>query len=148
MDNHNQQNKKEFDPQLEAIYQGPDAFSPYPLRVNSPKIAPIDKRLTKANALEVMQQHAQQQINILRKQAELLIIQAKEIEERVKISEEIYQADLNFEPVIGTIYHVYQKNEKTILSLVSPQEWGKIPFDSYRCSVKLLADKSWEIQNP
>ena len=112
----------------------------------SPKINPVDKRLVKGNALEVMTYQADQQIGMLRRQAELLLMQAREIEERVRISHEIYQADLNFEPVIGTTYHVYVKNEKTILSLVAPGEWGKLPFDSYKCSAKLLADKSWEIQ--
>ncbi len=133
---------------LEALYQGPDAFSPYPLSISSPQIKPIDKRLTKANALETMRYQADQQINILKQQAELLMLQAREIEERVKVSDEIYRADLNFEPVIGTIYYLYEKNAKTILSLISPIEWGKIPYDNFRCAVKLLADKSWEVQMP
>lgn len=130
----------------EALYQGPDSQAPYPLSLSSPKIKPVDKRLVKGNALEVMSHQAQQQIGMLRKQAELLLMQAREIEERVAVSKQIYEADLNFEPVIGTIYHVYEKQGRTLLSLVAPHEWGKLPFDSFRCSVKLLADKSWEIQ--
>ena len=130
----------------EALYQGPDSQAPYPLSLSSPKIKPVDKRLVKGNALEVMSHQAQQQIGMLRKQAELLLLQAKEIEERVIVSKQIYEADLNFEPVIGTIYHVYEKQGRTVLSLVAPNEWGKLPFDAFRCSVKLLADKSWEIQ--
>ena len=128
------------------IYQGRDALAPYPLHVGSPKIKAVDKRLVKGTALETMTQQADQQISMLRKQAELLMEQVREIQERVNLSYEIYKADLNFEPVIGTIYHVYVQGERTILSLVSPSEWGKLPFDSYNCSVKLLADKSWEIQ--
>jgi hypothetical protein len=139
-------NKKEKDnPAKKPLYQGPDSQAPYPLHLSSPKIKPIDKRLVKGNALEVMGHQAQQQIDILRKQAELLMLQAKEIEERVKVSHQIYEADLNFEPIIGTTYHMYEKNGRTILSLVAPNEWGKLPFDAFRCSVKLLADKSWEI---
>lgn len=130
----------------EALYQGLDSQAPYPLSLSSPKIKPVDKRLVKGNALEVMSHQAQQQIGMLRKQAELLLLQAKEIEERVIVSKQIYEADLNFEPVIGTIYHVYEKQGRTVLSLVAPNEWGKLPFDAFRCSVKLLADKSWEIQ--
>lgn len=141
----NEQNNPR-NPAKEPLYQGPDALAPYPLHVSSPKIEPIDKRLVKGNALEVMTHQADQQIGMLRRQAELLLMQAKEIEDRLKISHEIYQADLNFEPVIGTTYHVYEKQGRTVLSLVSPDEWGKMPFDSYRCSARLLADKSWEIQ--
>jgi len=132
-------------PSKEPLYQGPDALAPYALHISSPQIQPVDKRLVKGNALEVMTQQANQQIGMLRKQAELLLVQAREIEERVQISHEIYKADLNFEPVIGTTYHVYEKAGRTVLSLVAPAEWGKLPFDAYRCSAKLLADKSWEI---
>lgn len=140
-------NEFEIDPlKKDAIYQGPDKFAPIPLSVSSPKINPVDKRLVKANAFETMQYQANQQILMLKKQADLLLEQARQIEERLIVSQKIYEADLNFEPVIGTIYHVYEKNNKTILSLVAPPEWGnKLPFDRHVCSARLLADKSWEL---
>jgi len=131
----------------DALYQGEDKFSPIPLSVSSPKINPIDKRLVKATAYETMHQQAYQQIGMLKKQAELIMFQAAEIEERLQISKKIYEADLNFEPVVGTTYHVYSKNGKTTLSLIAPFEWGKkIPFDNHICSAKLLADKSWQVE--
>lgn len=139
-----------IDPQIDplkkdALYQGLDKFSPIPLSVSSPKINPIDKRLVKATAFETMQYQANQQIQLIKQQAELLMEQARKIEERMTISRQIYEADINFEPVIGTVYHVYEKQGRTILSLISPEEWGKIPFDNYVCSAQLLGDKSWEL---
>ncbi len=138
---------QEVDPlKKDALYQGPDKFSPIPLSVSSPKINPVDKRLVKANAFETMQHQANQQIMMLKKQADLLMEQARQIEERLIISQRIYEADLNFEPVIGTIYHVYEKNGKTVLSLVAPNEWGRSqPYEKHVCSARLLADKSWEL---
>ena len=130
----------------DALYQGQDKFSPIPLTVSSPKINPIDKRLVKATAFETMQYQANQQISIIKQQAELLMEQARKIEERMEISRKIYEADLNFEPVIGTTYHVYEKNGRTLLSLVAPNEWGKkMPFDHHVCSATLLGDKSWDL---
>ncbi len=131
----------------EAIYQGELHAAPYALTVTSPKIEPVDKRLLKANAHESMQHQAEQQISMLRKQAELLIKQAKAIEERLEISHNIYKADINFEPVINGIYHLYQKEDGTqVLSMVGPHEWGsKIPYQSWLHTVRLLADKTWEI---
>lgn len=130
----------------DALYQGPDKFSPIPLSVSSPKINPVDKRLVKANAFETMHQQAHQQISMLKKQADLLIEQAREIEERLLVSKIIYEADLNFEPVPGIIYHVYEKNGKTVLSLVGPEEWGrKLPFERHIYTARLLADRSWEL---
>ena len=69
----------------DAIYQGELSNAPYALSVSSPKIEPIDKRLLKANAHESMQHQAEQQISMLKKQAELLMKQAKEIEERLVV---------------------------------------------------------------
>lgn len=130
----------------DALYQGPDKFAPLPLSVSSPKINPVDKRLVKANAFETMQHQANQQILMLKKQADLLMEQARQIEERLLISQRIYEADINFEPVIGTIYHVYEKKGKTVLSLVAPFEWGaKMPFEKHVCTARLLADRSWEL---
>ena len=39
-------------------------------------------------------------------------------------NELIYSSDFNFEPVVGEIYHLYQKNDRFFLSLVSPHEWN------------------------
>ncbi len=142
----NTENDVKDDLKQGAIYQGPDKFSPIPLSVSSPKINPVDKRLVKANAFETMQYQANQQIMILKKQADLLLEQAGIIEERLIVSKMIYEADLNFEPVIGTVYHVYQNKGKTVLSLVAPEEWGKKQaYEKHVCSARLLADKSWEL---
>ncbi len=131
----------------DAIYQGELSNAPYALSVSSPKIEPIDKRLLKANAHESMQHQAEQQISMLKKQAELLMKQAKEIEERLAVSHAIYKADINFEPIINGIYHLYQKEDGTQqLSMVAPYEWGnKMPFQAYLHTVRLMADRTWEV---
>ncbi|MBL7811392.1 MAG: DUF2452 domain-containing protein [Bacteroidetes bacterium] len=131
----------------DALYQGELSQAPYALSVSSPKIEPVDKRLLKANAHEAMQHQAQQQIDMLRKQAALLIRQAREIEQRLEVSHSIYQADIPFEPVIGGVYHLYQRNDGSqVLSMVAPYEWGRtMPFDLHLYTVRLLADKTWEI---
>ncbi len=131
----------------DAVYQGDLHNAPYALSVSSPKIEPIDKRMLKANAHEAMQHQAEQQIQMLKKQAELLIKQAKSIEDRLEVSHSIYKAEMNFEPVINGIYHLYQKSNGTqVLSMVAPYEWGSgMPFDQFLHTVRLLADKTWDI---
>ena len=131
----------------DAVYQGDLYKAPYALSVSSPKIEPVDKRMLKANAHEAMQHQAEQQIQMLKRQAELLIKQAKAIEDRLALSHSIYKAEINFEPVINGIYHLYQKKDGTqILSMVAPYEWGKVmPFEMFLNTVRLLPDKTWEI---
>lgn len=131
----------------DAIYQGELSQAPYALSVSSPKIEPLDKRLLKATAHESMQHQAEKQIQMLKKQAELLMMQAREIEQRLEISHAIYQAEISFEPVVNGVYHLYLKHDGSqILSMVAPYEWGKnLPFQEYLHTVRLMGDKTWEV---
>jgi hypothetical protein len=128
-------------------YTGNQAFAPIPLHVGSAIIRPIDKGKLKVTALETVEKQANQQISMLKKQAELIMQQVREIEIRVRIAEEIYTADISFEPVIGNDYHLYEKKSSDrVLSMLSPADWGKkIPFEKFVASVKLLGDRTWEV---
>jgi hypothetical protein len=58
----------------------------------------------------------------------------------------IYDAQINFKPQIGQIYHLYEKYDGNyLLSLVAPKEWGNGfgPFKQFIASVQLLADHTW-----
>lgn len=127
-------------------YQGEAKFSPIPMHVSSPQIKKVDKGKIKTNAVEAMRKQANQQIEMLKKQAELIMAQVKDIEERVQISFEIYEADLRFTPEIGKIYHLYRNDDKKVLSMIGPNEWGKSePYDQFLATVELLPDKTWDI---
>ena len=130
----------------DALYQGEPYAAPYPITVAPPKIDPMDKSLMKANAHESMQNQAEQQISMLQKQATLLMNQAKEIQDRLKVSHTIYQADMNFEPVVGTMYHLYQREDASwLLSMIAPYEWGKKTPFTFLNTVRLLADQTWDV---
>lgn len=133
--------------QEKQYYTGNQAFAPIPLHVGSAIIRPIDKGKLKTTALETVEKQANQQISMLKKQAELIMQQVKDIEIRVRIAEEIYSADISFEPVIGNNYHLYEKeNGNRVLSMLSPEDWGKrMPFHQFIASVKLLGDRTWEV---
>ncbi len=130
----------------EESYTGEAAFAPLPLHVASAQIKPIDKGKLKATAYEAMRHHADQQISMLRKQAELLMQQAREIESRVEISRQIYEADMRFVPQVGLSYYLYEHEGLRKLSLIAPSEWGRSKaFDRYIATVRLMADKTWEV---
>ncbi|MBK0383761.1 DUF2452 domain-containing protein [Pedobacter sp. SD-b] len=137
------------DPAQETeYYTGEAKFSPVPMSVSSPAIKPIDKNKIRANAVEAMHMQAHQQIAMLRKQAELIMQQVKEIEDRLKISELIYKAEMRFKPVMGQIYHLYEKEEKGsfLVSMIAPQEWGRSKkFSRFLSTIRLLSDSTWDI---
>jgi hypothetical protein len=128
-------------------YTGEAKFSPVPLSVNSPIIKGIDKNKIQAVAVEAMHLQAHQQMALLKKQAELIMQQVKEIEERLKVSELIYQAEMRFKPVLGQTYHLYE-NETGVfsISIIGPEEWGKSNTKKrFVSTVKLLGDHTWDV---
>lgn len=132
----------------EESYSGPASLSPIPLSIGSPVIRPEDKNKIKANAVEAMHHYANQEIALLKKQADLIISQVREIEARLKISEHIYESNLKFTPVVNQIYHLYEKDNYYNLSLIGPTEWGRSKtVGKYVASVKLLGDHSWDVIN-
>lgn len=127
-------------------YTGEQAFAPVPMHVASAPIKALDKGKLQATAFEAMRHHADQQVAMLRKQAELIMQQVREIENRVEISRQIYEAEFRFKPEVGNTYHLYEKDGRHILSLIGPKEWGRsTKFENHIASVKLLGDKTWEV---
>ena len=119
---------------------------PYAHTAGGAIIKPMDKGRTRGIAMKAMYQQTDRQMNQLRRQMETLMAQAKALEERVVLSEKIYQAETGFKPVVGYDYFLYQKeNGKYLISMVSPEEWGaKAPY-TYVAEIRLLADHTWDI---
>ncbi|MCK5469403.1 MAG: DUF2452 domain-containing protein [Cyclobacteriaceae bacterium] len=119
----------------------------FPHSIGSAVIKPEDKGKIKGRAMAAMKEQTQHQLHQLYEQMRTLARQANGIKNRVKVSERIYQAQMNYEPRIGQIYHLYEKeNDNDLLSMISPDEWGKdMPFKSFIASVRLLSDHTWEV---
>lgn len=120
---------------------------PYAHHVGSALIKPIDKGKIKGRAMAAMVQQTEQQFMQIKEQIDLLASQARRLQERITISERIYLADMNFEPVHGTVYHLYErKNGQSVLSMIGPNEWrSNSGFANHIASVQLLADHTWEV---
>ena len=131
----------------EFYYNGEQKFAPVPLHVGSALIRPEDKGKIKTNAIDTMERQARQQIEMLRRQADAIMEEVRQIEERISVSYDIYQAEMKFTPQIGETYHLYlKKDDSKLLSMISPTEWGKsFPYEKHISSVRLLADKTWEV---
>ena len=120
---------------------------PYAHTVGGAVIKPVDEGAVKGKAVRAMEQQTDMQMDQIKQQIELLAEQAKTIQRRKEVSEMIYDASMSFEPLIGHVYHLYQKeDESTILSLVSPEEWGRSKtFRRFVATVRLLADHTWDV---
>jgi hypothetical protein len=129
----------------EKIAENPHLL-PYAHTVGGAVIKPMDKGRMKGRAVAAMYEQTDLQLGQIKEQIELLAKQARKLQERVSISEEIYLTDMNFEPLIGRNYFLYrQASGKTILSMVSPDEWGKKAPYTFVAEVKMLADHTWDV---
>lgn len=119
---------------------------PYAHTVGGAVIKPIDKGKVKGLAVGAMYEQTEMQLDQIREQINLLAEQANKIKARVEISENIYQADMSFKPLIGKTYHLYQRESGDYLvSMVAPSEWGRRNPLEFKATVKLLSDHTWDI---
>lgn len=127
------------------IYHKQLSVLPYSASVAGAVIKPNEEGIIKHKALTAMEEQTNMQLEQIRKQIELLAIQAQEIQKRKELSMMIYNARLSFKPNIGQTYYLYEKQDGNhMLSLVAPKEWGGSgPFKRFVAAVKLLADHTW-----
>ena len=129
------------------IYHKQMSVLPYSSSVSGAVIRHTEEGVIRHKALKAMEEQTNMQLVQIRKQIELLALQAQEIQKRKELSMTVYGAKLNFQPVIGQVYFLYEKKDDTVfLSLISPKEWGggAGPFKRFVAAVKLLADHTWE----
>ena len=128
------------------IYHKQLSVVPYSTSVSGALIKATEEGVIRHKALTAMEEQTNMQLEQIRKQIELLAIQAQEIQMRKELSMIIYNAKLSFVPVIGHIYYLYEKKDGIhTLSLISPKEYGGAsgPYQSFVAPVKLLADHTW-----
>ncbi len=119
----------------------------YAHTVGSAIVKPTDKGRIKGNAISAMHDQTDRQFQQLFEQMQTLVQQANYLKKRVEMSERIYLSTMNFQPVIGKEYHLYQrKSGEDVLSMISVDEWGRsFPYEKYLAKVRLLSDHTWEI---
>ncbi len=138
--------KIDLDEMREKTSENPGLIS-FPHSVGSALVKPEDKGKIKGRAMAAMKEQTDRQLQQLYEQMKTLARQANDIKNRIEVSERIYMAQINFDPIIGQTYHLYEREDKNdLLSMISPEEWGQeSPFKAYISSVRLLADHTWEI---
>ncbi|MDX2001563.1 MAG: DUF2452 domain-containing protein [Chitinophagales bacterium] len=121
---------------------------PYAHTVGSAVIRPEDKGKIKGKSLLAMRQQTDTQLLQLQRQMQTLIEQAQEIQQRIQVSEMIYDADMGFEPLIGQTYYLFEKEDGGhVLTMISPAEWGKkLPYKAFVAKAFLMADHTWKIE--
>lgn len=138
----------DLEKEREKITETPGTLA-FPHTVGGAIIRPEDKGKIKGKAVSAMRQQTDRQMKQLYDQMQTLVNQANQLKKRVDVSERIYTSQMNFEPVIGDTYYLYEKSEGTdVLSMIAPEEWGKnMPFNKLVGKATLLSDHTWEVKD-
>lgn len=139
-------NKIDLEELKEKSSNNPGLIS-FPHSLGSAVIKPTDKGKIKGRAMAAMKEQTERQLQQLYEQMQILLRQANDIKSRVEISERIYLAQMNFEPIIGQVYYLFEKENKgNMISMISPLEWGTgMPYKKFIASVRLLSDHTWKV---
>jgi hypothetical protein len=145
--------KEDQDEQINPI--DPDKITeipgliPYPHNIGSPAFKPNEEGAIRSASMKAMEEQCEIQLDKIKQQIALLSKQAQEIKDRYEISKAVYAAKMSFEPVVGNVYYLYARKEgEFVLSMVAPDQWGKsVPFKHFVSAVKLLGDKTWQVQD-
>jgi hypothetical protein len=109
-------------------------------------IVPTNEGQIKSHAREAMKEQTEEQLGMIFEQMKNLARQVQDIQNRVYVSDLIYEAEIKFNPVIGKIYFLYERDEgKRYLSLISAVEWGEKMKDKFIAEVRLNADHTWKV---
>lgn len=128
------------------VYHKQMSVLPYSSSVSGVVIRPTEEGVIKNKALMAMEEQTNMQLNQIRRQIELLALQANEIQQRKELSMKIYDAKISFKPNIGQVYYLYEKKDGSFtLSFIAPKEWRNGgPYKSFVAGVQLLADHTWK----
>ncbi|GHC46148.1 DUF2452 domain-containing protein [Roseibacillus persicicus] len=111
------------------------AFLPYPTSTLSPSIVPNDLTSFKSRGVSQVERDLQQKLVEIREQYVSAIT-------HFNWNKLAYEADINFEPVVGQTYYLYEARGRNLLSMISPDQW----FQKHLASLRLNYDRQFILE--
>ncbi|WP_221409117.1 DUF2452 domain-containing protein [Reichenbachiella versicolor] len=114
------------------------ALKPYGTNVGAPTINTDSLSSWKSSSVHTFNKSFGNKVDQIRHQYQRLM-------DEYNTNEMLYQADVNFEPIIGEKYHLYHnpKTSKNFLSLIPPHSWNK----KYLGTFQMNHERQWEPVN-
>lgn len=110
------------------------AFLPYPASTLSPRIVPNDLSNFKARGITQVERDLQQRLTEIRESYLAAV-------EHFNWNKLVYESEINFEPIVGQVYHLYSIQDRYQLSMIEPSQWHMRHIGSFRLNV----DRQWEL---
>ena len=112
----------------------PGAFLPYPISTLSPRIIPNDLSNFKSRGISQIERDLQLKLEKMREEYIATV-------EHFNWNKLVYEAEINFEPIVGEVYHLYSMRGKNHLSMIDPEQWSQKHLASFRLNL----DRQWDL---
>jgi hypothetical protein len=127
-------NQHDFPAMSESEAKPSLAFLPYPVSTLSPPIIPNDLTSFKSRGISQVERELQQKLKEIRETYLQTI-------DHFNWNKLVYEAEIQFEPIVGETYHVYEMRGRRQLSMIAPDQWAQ----KLLASVRLDVDRQWKV---
>lgn len=110
------------------------AFLPYPVSTLGPPIVPNDLTSFKSRGISQVERDLRQKLEEIRE----LYLQTIDHYNWNKL---VYEAEIQFEPITGGVYYLYEMGGRRMLSMIAPDQWSH----RHLATVRLNLDRQWKI---
>ncbi|WP_371736661.1 DUF2452 domain-containing protein [Cellulophaga sp. HaHaR_3_176] len=111
------------------------ALKPYATSVGAPIIKTVDTVAWKNKSISKANHHIQAKYLELKQAYD-------EMMDEYNYNNTIYNAKFSFEPIVGDVYHLYQKeNDSNFLSLIAPEQCNFNYLGSFYLNTELIWEK-------
>ena len=125
---------KTLEAEIDGNHKPSKAFLPYPTSTLSPAIVPTDLTSFKSRGISQVERDLKLKLERIRDEYVATI-------SHFNWNKLAYEADLNFEPVIGQTYHLYESRGRKMLSMIPPAQWHL----KHLASLTLNVDRQFEL---
>jgi len=80
-------------------------------------------------------------MDVFNQEKEELIEKVKKLYDEYNDSIMVWESRFSFEPIVGKSYFLYNFNEEKVLSIISPEEWGR--EDEFIGEYLLNSENKW-----
>lgn len=107
---------------------------PYGTNIGAPSIQTTDLSTWKSNGVNSFNHVLKSKIENIKEEYHALL-------EEYEINQMVYKSKYEFEPIIGEVYHLYERDNtnENFLSIISPETWKRKHLGSF----KLNSEKVW-----
>ena len=108
---------------------------PYPHHVGSSLIKPENTSGFISRGINKVNREMKDRVQKLKEEYDIIL-------EELRWNEVVYKSEINFEPLIGEVYHLYKKKDGgNFLSLIDPLQWDKELIGSFELNSELKWEK-------